>query len=103
MSGIVDGMDTSAFTAGDNVYLDTTAGALVATRPDEEFVYRIGQVIYSHASDGILRVNIERVWGRYWIYGVVWGLTTGQRLDNWFPSEATGTVESVEIGPAKFM
>lgn len=103
MTGIVDGMDTSAFTAGDNVYLDTTAGALVATRPDQEFVYRIGQVIYSHASNGILRVSIERVWGRYWIYGIVSGLTTGARLDNWFPSEATGTVESAEIGPAKFM
>ena len=103
MSGIVDGMDTSAFTAGDNVYLDTTAGALVATRPDEEFVYRIGQVIYSHASNGVLRVNIERVQGRYWIYGVVWGLSNSQRLDNWFVGQATGTVESVEFSAAKYL
>ena len=104
MSGIIDGMDTSAFTAGDNVYLDTTAGALTATRPDEEFVYRIGQVIYSHASNGVLRVNIERVKGRYWIFVNQEGkIQAGANLDNWFISPATGTVESIELSLAAFM
>jgi len=104
MSGIVDGMDTSAFTAGDNVYLDTTAGALVATRPDEEFVYRIGQVIYSHASNGVLRVNIERVKGRYWLYGNWDGkVNTASSLDNYVTCPATGTIESCEVTFAKFL
>ena len=60
-NGIVSGFDTSAFTAGDVVYLNTTAGGLTATRPDLDIIYEVGTVLYSHATLGILAVNIREV------------------------------------------
>lgn len=103
VSGIIDGMDTSSFSAGDNVYLDTTAGALVATRPDQEWVYRIGQVVYSHASNGVLRVGIERVPGRYYAIGQFNSVSTSSKNHNHFPITQAGTISKIEILTARFM
>jgi len=103
LDGLLDGFDTSSFTAGDNVYLDTTAGALVAQRPAEEWVYRIGQVVYSHATNGMLKVNIEKVPGRYYTLASMGGrLSTQPKNDNHFPAGYTGTIEKIELMASTF-
>jgi hypothetical protein len=57
MSGRITGIDTSAFTAGDKVYVSTTAGA-TGVRPtgtDEE-VQLLGEVLRSHATLGVMEL-----------------------------------------------
>jgi hypothetical protein len=58
--GVVRDFDTSAFNAGDLVYLSaTTPGALTATKPDEPNLQRrIGEVLTKDASTGSIRVCI---------------------------------------------
>jgi len=71
LAGVVTGIDTSAFTAGDYVYLSETAGALVGTRPAQDWVWRIGTVLYADATNGILAVQIQKVQGiHYFTYGL---------------------------------
>lgn len=52
-------LDTSSFTAGDTVYVSTTAGGLTATKPTGEasLIQNIGKVIRSHASAGSIKVG----------------------------------------------
>lgn len=66
LGGVVSNFDTSGFTAGDNVYLSETAGALVNPRPAQDRAWRIGTVLYSHATLGILAVNVEEVQGIFY-------------------------------------
>lgn len=56
--GLVRGLDTTAWTEGDILYISTTAGQLtnVAPTPPDEIV-RIGIVLYSHATQGIIFVQ----------------------------------------------
>ena len=56
--GNLDGLDTSAFSEGDTLYVDTTAGGLTTTPPTSEAadIQNIGRVIRSHASAGIIKV-----------------------------------------------
>jgi len=63
ISGIVEGLDTSSYTKGDFLYLSETAGALTATIPEQERVWRMAVVEYSHATEGVIRVGIEEVVG----------------------------------------
>ena len=57
--GTLYNLDTSGFTAGDTVYVDTTAGGLTATKPSGEssLVQNIGKVMRSHASAGSIKVG----------------------------------------------
>jgi len=57
--GELSGLDTSAFSEGDTLYVDTTAGGLTTTPPTGEAadIQNIGRVIRSHASAGIIRVG----------------------------------------------
>lgn len=57
--GIVNGVDTSAFTAGATLYVDaTTPGTLTSTRPAApNFAIRVGTVGVSNASTGTIFVN----------------------------------------------
>jgi len=57
--GNLSGLNTSSFSEGDTVYVDTTAGELTATAPTGEAadIQNIGRVIRSHASSGIIRVG----------------------------------------------
>ena len=57
--GELAGLDTSAFSEGDTLYVDTTAGGLTTTPPTGEAadIQNIGRVIRSHASAGIIRVG----------------------------------------------
>ena len=52
-------LDTSAFSAGDTVYVSTTAGGLTATKPTGEssLLQNLGLVIRSHASAGSIKVG----------------------------------------------
>jgi hypothetical protein len=57
--GTLYDLDTSAFSAGDTVYVDTTAGGLTNTAPTGEssLIQNIGKVIRSHASAGSIKVG----------------------------------------------
>ena len=57
--GELSGLNTSAFSEGDTLYVDTTAGDLTTTPPTSEAadIQNIGRVIRSHASAGIIRVG----------------------------------------------
>jgi len=56
--GTISGMNTSAFSEGDTVYVSTTAGELVNTPPAGETsqIQNMGQVVRSHANEGIIKV-----------------------------------------------
>lgn len=58
VSGLLTGQDTSGYSVGDQVYVDTTAGALTNTRPTAATaaVQKIGQVTRSNASNGAITV-----------------------------------------------
>ena len=58
MFGTVQGIDTSAFSVGDELYVSTTAGAFTNTKPTAttEEVQKIAIVIKSHASNGLIKV-----------------------------------------------
>jgi len=57
--GELAGLNTSTFSEGDTLYVDTTAGDLTTTPPTGEAadIQNIGRVIRSHASAGIIRVG----------------------------------------------
>jgi hypothetical protein len=52
-------LDTSAFSAGDTVYVDTTAGGLTNSAPAGEsaLIQNIGKVVRSHATAGSIKVG----------------------------------------------
>lgn len=61
--GVVRGINTSAFTAGDPVYLSQTAGAFTATRPSAPaHTVFLGWIVKVNASSGELFVNINNGW-----------------------------------------
>lgn len=57
--GELAGLNTSAFSEGDTLYVSTTAGDVTTTPPTSEAadIQNIGRVIRSHASAGIIRVG----------------------------------------------
>ena len=59
LMGKISGLDTSSFTAGDTVYVSTTAGTLTTTPPTGEtgLIQNIGKVIKVHASNGVIVVT----------------------------------------------
>lgn len=61
ISGVVSGVDTSAFADGTILYLSgTTAGAFTSTKPSApiHLVY-VGVVTYSHANQGSIQTRIQ--------------------------------------------
>jgi hypothetical protein len=61
VGGLVRGVDTSAFSDGDNIYLsDTTAGGFSTTVPDApNFRVFLGYCVFSNPSSGIVFVSTE--------------------------------------------
>lgn len=59
VSGDIPGLDTSAFSVADELYVSGTAGDLTATRPTAvtTIVQKMGTVIRSHASLGIIDIS----------------------------------------------
>ncbi len=61
--GIVSGIDTSAFTAGNYIYLSQTAGGFTATRPSAPaHTVFVGWVLHVNASSGRIFININNGW-----------------------------------------
>jgi len=58
-SGLIEGKNTSAYTTGDNLYVDpTTAGALTTTKPTgANLIQKIGTVGRSNVSNGTILVS----------------------------------------------
>ena len=58
LSGQLINVDTSSFSAGDALYLDSTAGALTTTRPtaSTEKVQKVGLVTKVHATSGSILI-----------------------------------------------
>lgn len=58
--GVLDGLDLSAYTAGDSIYLGATAGSITATKPyaPNHLVY-VGTVERANAGNGQLYVRIQ--------------------------------------------
>ena len=57
--GTLGGLDTSSFSAGDTLFISTTAGTLTASTPSGEssLIQNIGKVQRSHASAGSIKVG----------------------------------------------
>jgi hypothetical protein len=57
--GNLTGLNTSAFSEGDTLYVSTSAGELTATPPSGEAadIQNVGRVIRSHVSAGIIKVG----------------------------------------------
>lgn len=61
--GLVRGLDTSAFTAGQPIYLSSTAGAFTATKPvAPQHIVALGWVVKINATSGEVFVNINNGW-----------------------------------------
>lgn len=59
--GLVRDIDTSAWTAGTEVFIHSTAGLLTSTRPvAPAHAVRVGTVLYQHANNGIIFVDVDR-------------------------------------------
>ena len=58
ISGVLEGVNTSAFSTGDALYVDSTPGVLTSTRPveDNEEVQKVALVTRSHQQAGSLIV-----------------------------------------------
>lgn len=57
MFGRISGIDTSAFSVGDEVFVSDTPGALTTTKPTGvKYIQKIGVVIRDHASNGTIEV-----------------------------------------------
>jgi hypothetical protein len=79
--GIIRGIDTSTFTAGNPVYLSTTAGQFTATRPSAPaHTVFLGWVIKVNASSGEIFVNISNGWELDELHNVLITSPTGGNL-----------------------
>ena len=57
MFGKVSGIDTSAFSVGDEVFVDDTPGGLTTTKPTGvKYIQKVGVVIRDDASNGTIEV-----------------------------------------------
>lgn len=57
MFGRISGIDTSAFSVGDEVFVSDTAGALTATKPTGvKYIQKIGVIMRDDASNGTIEV-----------------------------------------------
>lgn len=58
--GLVRDLDTSGFSEGDTIYLDTTDGQFIASPPAHPaFTIRLGYIISVDASDGVIFFDID--------------------------------------------
>lgn len=62
VGGLVNGIDTSAFSAGDTVYLSSTAGQMASTPPvSPSNVVEVGHIVTSNPTTGTLLVHTSEV------------------------------------------
>jgi len=81
--GVIKNIDTSAFTAGDDVYLSQTAGGITATRPAAPaHTVFLGWILKVNASSGELFLNINNGWELNELHNVlITSPTEGQVLN----------------------
>ncbi len=59
--GVVRGLNTNTLSAGDVLYLSTTAGAYTTTEPESpDYSVRIGICVYADASDGQIDIDMSQ-------------------------------------------
>ena len=79
--GILDNLDTSAFSTGDTVYLSAgTAGLFTSTRPSQpNFTALVGKIVVSNATTGSILVNTTSMakFGGYTAGSLAFGGTDG--------------------------
>lgn len=97
--GVIRGLDTSAFTAGDDVYLSQTAGEFTATRPlAPAHTVFLGWVIKVNASSGELFLNINNGWELNELHNVyINSPTQGQALT--YNATAGYWTNTTAVGP----
>jgi hypothetical protein len=80
--GLLKGLDTSAFTAGANLWLSTTAGQIVSPTPPASPAHAVflGNVVRVHATQGEIEVRIQN------------GLELGELHDVLIDTPANGQV-----------
>lgn len=73
--GRLEGINTSLFSVGDELYVSETAGVLTATAPNtSSLVQKVGTVLRSHATLGVIDVGTEETATAYAtavVYGIV--------------------------------
>ena len=62
-NGLISGMDTSSYTTGDTLYVDGNTSALVSTPPTGFSVIPVATVVYAHATEGCILVNVDANYG----------------------------------------
>lgn len=82
LQGVVTGLDTSAFTDGDTVYLSETAGGLTTTKPaTPAHLVVVGRIIYAHNNAGIIFVTVQNGWEMDELHDVlITSIATGEIL-----------------------
>lgn len=97
--GVIRGLDTSAFTAGDDVYLSQTAGEFTATRPlAPAHTVFLGWVVKVNASSGELFLNINNGWELNELHNVyINSPTQGQALT--YDATAGYWTNTTAVGP----
>jgi hypothetical protein len=79
--GLIRGIDTSSFTAGNPIYLSSTAGQFTATRPSAPaHTVFLGWIIKVNASSGEVFVNISNGWELDELHNVLISSPTGGNL-----------------------
>lgn len=80
--GVVRGVDTSAFAAGNPIYLSQTAGGFTATRPSAPaHTVFLGWVVKVNASSGEIFLNISNGWELDELHNVlISGVASGNTL-----------------------
>lgn len=95
-AGELSGIDTSAFTEGDSLWLSTTAGGVVTTPPAEpaHSVF-IGTVVRSHPNLGVIDVAIQNGYELNELHGVL--ITSAANNQGLFYNSANGLWENKSI------
>jgi enamine deaminase RidA (YjgF/YER057c/UK114 family) len=110
VDGTMHDLNTSSFSAGDTLWLSTTAGAMVANTPPAEPAYRvfIGFVARSHPNFGRIVLNIKNGYDLDELHGVLitsaanndilqYETSSGLWKNKTFPTLTSGTVTSVAV------
>ena len=95
-AGELSGINTSAFTEGDSLWLSTTAGGVVTTPPAEPaHAVFIGTVIRSHPTFGVIDVAIQNGYELTELHGVL--ITSPANNQGLFYNSGNGLWENKSI------
>lgn len=102
--GLVRGLDTSSFTAGDTLWVSSTAGALTNTEPaTPAHAARVGTVLYSHATEGKILVSVDTGGELGDIHDVLLTTPASGELINYDGSKWVNTSDLTNIDSVSFV